>query len=171
MEKIRLFRKRYIPDEIVELKKDTILLVNEDVIVTKWHVLKPRKDIESGISTYFLKRGYKISKIFNVHHELVYWYCDIIDTSYDPEKNSYVFTDLLIDVIVYPDKRVNVVDLDEFADVLESGNLPSDTLAKALRHSNDLLKAIYSGGFDELSQYIQSFEENETNIQTDQANV
>ena len=39
----------------------------------------------------------------------VYYYCDIIDTTYDAQENSYLFTDLLADVIVYDSGFVKAV--------------------------------------------------------------
>mgnify|MGYP000358628231 CR=1 FL=1 len=54
---------------------------------------------------------------------MVYWYCDIIETHYDEKENIYTFNDLLIDVIVYPDGQVEVLDMDEFADAMEQGIL------------------------------------------------
>ena len=55
MEPVHLYRRRYMPDEIVELKDDEILHIDDEIIVTKWNVLKPRKDIDHGISIYYMK--------------------------------------------------------------------------------------------------------------------
>lgn len=158
MEKIHLFRKRYIPDEIVELKDDSILYHDDNIIVTRWDVLKPRADIHNGISVYYIKEGFKISKIYNEHNELVYWYCDIIETVYEADTNSYIFHDLLIDIIIYPDRHVEVVDLDEFADFTEQQTLPATHLAKALRQTNHLLQYIYNGKLNELTAPIQEYD-------------
>ena len=124
METIHLYRRRYMPDETVELKDDLILYRDDNILVTKWNILKPRKDIDHGISVYYMKDGFKISKVFDANDKLVYWYCDIIETEYRPEENTYIFHDLLIDVLIYPDKHVEVVDLDEFADFTENLTLP-----------------------------------------------
>ena len=96
MDKIRLFRRRFMPDEITELKDDTIIMATDDVIITKWDVLKPRKDISTGISAYFLKKGIKVSKVFDSNGSLVYYYCDIIETLHDNDRDEYTFNDLLI---------------------------------------------------------------------------
>lgn len=160
METIRLYRRRYVPDEITELKDDKILMAKDDIIVTNWNVLKPRKDIDHGISIYYIEKGFKISKIYDADNQLVYWYCDIIDTDFEPATNSYTFHDLLIDVLIYPDNRVKVADLDEFADFTEKQLLPSDLLAKALHRTNDLLQYIYRGEFDELVEPMVEFDKN-----------
>lgn len=49
METIHLYRRRYMPDETVELKDDLILYRDDNILVTKWNILKPRKDIDHGI--------------------------------------------------------------------------------------------------------------------------
>ena len=155
MTNLKLFRRRFIPEEIVELKDDKILYIDKtnNIIITKWNVLKPRNDIDHGISAYFINDGIKVSKIFNSDGNLVYWYCDIIETVHD--NNTYTFNDLLIDIIIHPDGKVEVVDMDEFADVMENGILTNNTIAKALRCANSLLKDIYSGNFEKYTRYIE----------------
>lgn len=156
MIKLKLFRKRFIPYETVYLKDDEVLLYENDMIITKWNTLKPRNDIARGISCYFLNRGFKISKVYNQKDELVYWYCDIIETQ--KQEDAYIFNDLLVDVILYKDGLVKVVDLDELADALEENLINDDMLKKALRQLNELLVIIYSNQFDTLKQYIEQIE-------------
>src|SRR5574344_2072196 len=95
MDKPVLFRKRIIPEECVQLEGDTILYMDDEIIVTKWNALKPKKDLHHGYSCYFLKEGYKVSKFYTVDNALMYWYCDIIDYEYNEADNTYIFTDLL----------------------------------------------------------------------------
>ena len=68
----KIYRKRYMPNETVLLKDDEILRLDEDVLVTKWNVLHPKTQFSHGVSCYFLKKGYKISKLLNEKEELVY---------------------------------------------------------------------------------------------------
>ena len=150
MNKPTLLRKRYIPNETVELKDDVILKQTDEVIVTKWNVLRPRKDFTHGYSVYYLKEGYKISKFLNAQNQLVYYYCDIIDVAYDPEKDTFLFTDLLADVIVYENGFVKVVDLAELAQAQESGWISSETLNQALRILDRLLGEIYEGNLQDM---------------------
>ena len=84
----------------------------------------------------------------------MYWYCDIVDYDYNLGTNHLVVTDLLTDVIIYPDGFVKVVDLDELAIALESGVLPEELLKKSLRCTNDLLQMIYHDEFGELQKYL-----------------
>ena len=145
--KINLYRKRIIPEEMILLKDDVILHQDASTIITKWNSLKPRKDFSNGISAYFMDEGFKVSKIFDKHHKLVYWYCDIIETEYNSEQHTYIFTDLLADVVIYPDGELRVLDLDEIGDALEQKLISKDLSVKALRLCNQLLEKIYAGNF------------------------
>ena len=159
MENIRLYRKRIIPEECVFLKDDVILYRDKEVIVTRWNTLHPKKTLHHGYSCYFLERGLKVSKFYDHDNRLISWYCDIISHTYDEAEDTYVFTDLLADVIVYPDGFVRVVDLDELADAFRDGLIDSDQLQTALRHLDKLLSLIYKGAFPRLQKYIEDFEE------------
>lgn len=154
MSRPRLFRRRFIPDENIELKDDMILALEPNLIITSWNVLKPRRDISRGVSAYFIDKGIKVSKVFDNAGQMVYWYCDIIETHYDEKENIYTFNDLLIDVIVYPDGQVEVLDMDEFADAMEQGILSVGTIAHAMRATDDLLHTIYAREFEKYTHYI-----------------
>ena len=99
----KLYRKRFIPDEIVELKDDRIVYHEGNIMITEWDVLHPKAKFSHGISCYYMDKGWKISKFLNKKKELVYYYCDIIETAYLKAENAYIFTDLLADVIIHPD--------------------------------------------------------------------
>ncbi|MBQ7463757.1 MAG: DUF402 domain-containing protein [Lachnospiraceae bacterium] len=150
-----LYRKRLIPDECVLLKDDEILYHDKEIIVTKWRTLHPKHDLDHGYSAYFLNEGYKVSKFLYNNDSLIYWYCDIIDYVYNEADDSYIFRDLLADVIVYPDGFVKVVDLDEFEQALCDGLLTMDDVRKALLSLDALLTTIYDGKFDVLKAEIE----------------
>ena len=158
MEDLKLYRKRLIPNECVFLKDDIILHQDSEVIITKWNTLHPKKTLHHGYSCYFLERGFKVSKFYDHDDQLISWYCDIISHTYDPAANTYVFTDLLADVIIYPDGFVRVVVLDEMADALRDGLITSEELQTALRHLDKLLSLIYKGAFPKLQKYIEDYE-------------
>lgn len=141
---VKLIRKRLIPLESICLDKDEIILNEDGVIVTKWNVIKPREDFQKGISCYLIKDGFKISRFMDKNDNLVYFYCDIIDTCYDERENTYIFTDLLADVLIYPDGRVKVVDLGEVAEAMEKGLIDDTLVKKALLSLDKLLKIVYS---------------------------
>lgn len=142
-----LYRRRYLPDELIHLKDDEILKITGQLIITRWNTLKPRNDIAKGYSAYFMDEGIKVSKVLNAKNQLVYWYCDIIDVDYQKEENKYIFCDLLVDVLIYPDGSVHVADLDEIGELLERGALKPETAAKALKITDRLLKIIDGGSF------------------------
>jgi len=155
-----LYRKRFIPQETVLLKDDIVLYRDNQILITKWRVLKPRADFQKGISYYFLQKGYKVSKFFKENDDFVYYYCDIISTSYDKETNTFVFTDLLADVIWKPDGLIRVLDLSEISDALDE-NLISIKLAKmAIRQLDALLQLIYSNQLKETIAPYERYEDN-----------
>lgn len=154
-----LYRKRLIPEECILLKDDVILYRDDRIIVTSWHSLKPRKDLHHGYSCYYLDKGIKVSKFYRPDNTLLYWYCDIVDYDYSPDTDSYVVTDLLADVIVYPDGFVKVVDLDELVTALENGLLSEELLKKSLLRIDALLKIIYGNSFSALQEPIDSREQ------------
>ena len=152
----KLYRKRYIPNEIVELKDDVITYQDEDVLVTKWNVLHPKAKFSHGVSCYYLKEGYKVSKFFNDKNELVYYYCDIIQAVYKAEEDAYIFHDLLADVIIYENGFVKVVDLAEIADALDQELITERKAKLALRRLDALLEKIYNGDLPELFRYLEA---------------
>ena len=159
MDKVRLYRKRIIPAECIELDQDEILFRDREVIITKWHTIRPKKTLSHGYSCYFLERGFKVSKFYAHDGSLISWYCDIVSHTFDPETLTYVFTDLLADVIVYPDSSTRVVDLDELAQAFHDKLITAEELETALRHLDKLLNLIYKGAFGRLQKYINDQEE------------
>lgn len=151
-----LYRKRIMPDECIHLKEDVIVECTEDIILTKWNALKPKKDLHHGYSCYFLKEGFKVSKFLREDGSLLYWYCDIVEYIHKPETNSLISLDLLADVIIYPDGFVKVVDVDELAAALDNGSLSPDLLKKSLYQLNHLLEIIYRGEFSVLQKHIEN---------------
>lgn len=150
-----LYRKRLIPEECILLKDDVVLYRDEDVIVTAWHSLKPRKDLHHGYSCYYLKEGFKVSKFYQEDGSLLYWYCDIVDYAYEETTDTYITTDLLADVLIYPDGFVKVVDIDELVTALEQNLISESLLKKSLLRLNHLLTLIYDGSFETMKQQIE----------------
>jgi predicted RNA-binding protein associated with RNAse of E/G family len=90
----------------------------------------------------------------------MYWYCDIVDFDYNEETNELVVTDLLADVIVYPDGYVKVVDIDELVTALDDGLITLEQLKNSLTGLDSLLQSIYNDKFDLLTIYIDRAEQN-----------
>lgn len=157
MNDLKIYRKRLIPDECILLKDDIILNRTDDFIVTKWNTLKPRRDFHHGYSCYFLKLGFKISKFYREDNSLLYWYCDIVDYTYQDADNALIVTDLLADVVVYPDGYVKVLDLNELALALEKNLCEPQLITQALQKLDNLLTLIYDDKFDLLSADIEKW--------------
>ena len=66
---------------------------------------------------------------------------------YDRQKHAYILTDLIVDVVVYPDGYVDVIDLDEMADALEQGQISQQQVVLALRHLDTVLRLNHSKKF------------------------
>ncbi|MDD6207809.1 MAG: DUF402 domain-containing protein [Clostridiales bacterium] len=155
---IQLYRKRYIPDELIELNQDHILHADSNLIVTSWEVLHPRSDFSHGVSAYLIDKHIKVSKFLKPDHSLLYWYCDIIHTEYEEAQNRYTFIDLLADILVYPDHSYRLVDLDELADAIKKQYLPSEQIPVILETIQQLLNDIYSGKFQEYQNLLDQYQ-------------
>lgn len=158
MQRPILYRKRIIPDECLKLSEDTIIYQDNSVLVTKWRTIRPKKSLHHGMSCYFLQKGWKVSKFYGHDGQLICWYCDIIDHKYDAANNTYVFRDLLADVLVYEDGTVKVVDLDELADAFSQGLIFASEMVAVLRKLDELLALIYSGKFADIQSFMNEKE-------------
>ena len=148
---IRLYRKRFIPDQTDCLDKDEIIGISDNRLITRWRAIKPRGDIGAGVSCYYIDKNIKVSKIYDAAGDFKYYYCDIIETERNAD-GDYIFSDLLLDVIIYADGSVKVIDAAEVADALDLGLIDVRLAKKALRALDYLLNEIYEGRFKELSK-------------------
>ena len=144
---MKMYRKRFIPNEIIDISDDEVLERNSNIIVTRWKPIKPREDIGGGISYTFLRRGYKISKIFDNDGKFIYWYCDVLEYTYDKEKDEYVFTDLLADIKVYPDGKMEVLDFTELTEAFRNKVITGAQLLEAIKSINMLVEMIQNESF------------------------
>lgn len=157
-EKLMLYRRRLIPDECILLKDDIILRQTEDIILTRWNTLHPKSAFHHGCSCYFLKEGFKVSRFYRKDGSFLYWYCDIMEYDIQPANNTVIATDLLADVIVFPDGAVRVLDLDELALASEQGVLSPGLLRIALRRLSRLLDLIYREQFPRLTAVFEEIQ-------------
>lgn len=147
---MKIFRKRYIPNEIVDISSDEVVYKDEKLIVTKWVPIKPRNDMARGISYTMLDKGWKISKFFDKNDEFMFWYCDIIEHTY--ENDTYILTDLLVDLKVFPDGSYEVLDLDELEEALQNGIITKEQKEDAINKLNGLIQVVKSGEFPPFAQ-------------------
>lgn len=152
----KLYRKRLIPHECILLKDDVIVFSSDDILVTSWKTLNPKTEFSHGCSCYFFKEGFKVSKFYRADNSLLYYYCDIVEFDFSQEASSLTVTDLLADVILYPDNTCRVVDLDELADAQEQALITGEQLNRSLRRLNHLLDIIQKGNFSTLLEKMES---------------
>ena len=157
MDKATLYRRRFIPDEKILLNDDEIIHLDDERVVTRWRVLTKRHDFTHGSSCYFIKKGWKISRFRRADNSLMYTYCDIVSYEFDDTADTMTVTDLLADVIIYPDGFVKVVDLDELAQAVREGLMSSDELNTCLINLNALLERIYKGELDQLTSPLDRY--------------
>ena len=148
MSDLKIYRKRIIPSECVLLDGDEIVEQNEEHIITKWKTIHPRNDFDHGTSCYFLNDGVKVSKFYRSDDELLYWYCDIVQFDFSEDRSELTVTDLLADVMIYPNGKMKVVDLDELADAHEQNLITEAQVNNCLRQLDALLTLIYRDKFD-----------------------
>ena len=142
---MKIYRKRYIPNEIIDISGDKVESVSEDLLVTSWLPIHPRNDVAFGMSYTYLKKGWKISKFYDKDKNFLYWYCDIIDAQIKDEE--YILVDLLVDIKVYPDGRYEILDEEELDEALNQGLITKEQKDEALNQLNALLETIKKGEF------------------------
>lgn len=152
----KLYRKRLIPMECILLKDDTIEYSSDDILITSWKTLNPKTEFSHGCSCYFFNNGFKISKFYKPNGQLLYYYCDIVEFDYNEKEQSLTVTDLLADVIIYPNGIYKVVDLEELADAHEQSLISSVQLNRSLRQLDKLLNIIQKGDFPKLLKQMES---------------
>ena len=137
---MKIYRKRYIPNEIIDISGDEIVYRDEKLIVTKWLPIKPRTDVGSGVSYTMLDKGWKISKFYDHGGNLLYWYCDIIEHVLKDDELTLI--DLLVDVIIHEDGVYEVVDVEELDEALAAGLITEEQKVDALQKVSALTKLI-----------------------------
>ena len=68
-------------------------------------------------------------------------------------------TDLLADVIIYPDGFVKVIDLEELVIALNDGILTIEQLKTSILTLNHLLELIYNGEFKSFQLLLEKYEQ------------
>ena len=150
MKNLSLYRRRLIPDECILLKDDILLEANDDHILTKWNTLKPKEFLHHGDSCYYLNKGVKVSRFYTEDNFLICWYCDIVSYEWKEERTALLTTDLLLDVLVYPDGSIKLLDMDELAQAHAQKLISDELLQTSLMTANRLLNEIYEGKFHDL---------------------
>ncbi|MBP9996010.1 MAG: DUF402 domain-containing protein [Lachnospiraceae bacterium] len=152
-----LFRKRLIPNECVSLKDDEILYMDDTIMVTRWTTLKPRNDFHHGYSCYFFKDGIKVSRFLKEDGSLYYWYCDIVTYSRNEERGTLTIIDLLADVTVDANGRMNVLDIDELCEAKEKNMINETQFFQSVKQLGDLITTIQRGDFNKYTDILMKY--------------
>jgi uncharacterized protein len=147
MKKPGILRKRFIPNETVDITEDELVFRSEELLITRWKPIKPRQDISKGISYTLLNDGIKISKFFHHSGLFSYWYIDIIEVEYNDKLDVYTLIDLLVDVKLTNEGVLQVLDADELAQAIEDGLVTCKLACNSLRRLDKVLNMIYSNNF------------------------
>lgn len=147
---MKIYRKRYIPNEIIDISSDEIVYRDDEKLITKWKPINKREDIGSGESCVYFAKGFKVSKFYRKDGSFKFWYCDIIDYEYDKEEDTYIIIDLLLDVIIHTDGRFEILDEDELESAFKNGIINENTVKDAKSKLNNLLDIIKNGKFCDL---------------------
>lgn len=91
------------------------------------------------LTYYFVRKGYTISKVFGRSGEFLYYYCDVMQM-HQVGRLRYVMVDLLLDLIIDPDDHYHLIDVDEFADSIERGQLKRKQQVYALRTLDQMIR-------------------------------
>ena len=142
-----IVRKRIIPDEETELKKDEIVFADRErrCIVTRWLPIKPRRDIGWGYSVYYFATNLKISAVYDGEGLFAYIYCDIISAKLT--ETRLIVTDLLIDVKRDREGNVRVLDEDELEFAIRNGLISEEDARAALNGAENAVELLKNPGF------------------------
>lgn len=91
------------------------------------------------LTFYMVDQGYTLSKVFNKQGEFMYYYCDIMEMK-RVAKRTYVMVDLVLDLIVHKNGSYEVLDIDEFAEVIEKGDITQEKQVYALRRLHEMIE-------------------------------
>ncbi len=89
----------------------------------------------------FENQNWWLTAMFNPAGECIQYYFDITKQSVADGENSY-FDDLMLDIIVQPDGRSALLDMDELAEALAKGNISEEDYALAIKTSNEMLDGL-----------------------------
>ena len=152
-----IYRRRYIPEELVHLKDDIILKYEPGkLLVTRWKTLKNKNSFATGTSVFVIDKNIKVSKLCDKDGRLYMWYCDIVEMDETPDRITY--NNLLFDVVEFPNGEVRVVDIGEAADAYEQGLITKDQLLRGMRATDALLASMRDGSFEEFKKMVNEAE-------------
>lgn len=142
-----LLKHKLLPQCTEDITEDEILFFNNDYLVTQWKAKSSNMNIASALSVVSVEHGIQISKKYDKDKKFCYWYCDIVKTKWTPESSCFEITDLLVDVVVFPDNELRMIDLDEFTQSKNNGLLNTSDFQWAQQSVLKLINQALLGDF------------------------
>ncbi len=120
------------------------------------HILKVSKPLEVSsvdgkimicddgyywLQVAFENKNWWLTAMFNPQGECIQYYFDVTKHNTIDGDNS-CFDDLMLDIIVQPDGRSALLDMDELAEALAEGNISEEDYALAIKTSQEMLDGI-----------------------------
>ncbi|PIQ25588.1 hypothetical protein COW36_21330 [bacterium (Candidatus Blackallbacteria) CG17_big_fil_post_rev_8_21_14_2_50_48_46] len=125
-------KQKLHPVREVNLSGDTWLHQDEHLCVSYWHLPRTESDqVAHTLTLTIFDEAIQIHSKHNAAGERLYWYCDLLEVKRD--EGGWHLTDLLLDVVVFPDGSTRMLDLGELAEALEEGGIHPQQAAQALR--------------------------------------
>ena len=152
-----IYRRRYIPNELIHLKDDVIVRYDPGkMLITRWKTINKKTTFATGTSVFFIDKNIKVTKLRDKDGNFYMWYCDIVELEESPGRITY--NDLLFDVIERPDGQIRVLDIGEAADAFAKGLITKTQLLRGMRATDMLLSMTRDGRFEELKKVVEEAE-------------
>lgn len=143
----KLLKHKLVPPSSEDISGDEVLYFDLDFLVTRWKPAKSNMNIGAAVSLLCVKSGVQISKKYNREGKFVYYYCDMVKTHWDPETETFEVTDLIADLIVFPDSELRLIDLEEFQEAYQSKVIDTEEFEFTKKCLLDITDKVICGNF------------------------
>ncbi|MCO7175885.1 DUF402 domain-containing protein [Sporolactobacillus kofuensis] len=139
------------------MKKDFIwpAFHGEAVLIQFNEIKAPLSVVYGGIRTKTVDQNYSwlqlfpshgsqfvLTAMFNAQHQLVQCYFDVVHQVGKDESGTPWFDDLYLDIILFPNHRLYLVDEDELNEALDNGIITPEMYEKAWKTAHSLMSSI-----------------------------
>lgn len=107
-----IYKHKLVPQETQDITQDHWIYRDEHWMLSTWSPAHSDMKVVKAVSIFDLEHGWQLSQKFDAQGQLKYWYCDII-ASYSQDGDLHI-VDLILDVVLFPDGVIQVVDMPEF---------------------------------------------------------
>lgn len=142
---IGIIRKRYYQSviETDSFNGITGVIYFDDVSPpTSWGDVKVIDKGMKWLDIMPFDENYFITAMIDEKNHIVKWYIDIIAGYGACDDGVYWFDDLYLDVVVTPEGKIDVHDMDELEEALEIGDISSEQFSDAVAAKDKLLNSV-----------------------------